>query len=283
MFLGSPFKQLLAQMDFALVQLLLWRKVCREFSRISIADITLRWRRRSDLQARTALCVDCTNGGIAFWGSPFPQLFAHMYFASVQLLLWRKVCREYARISIADITLRWRMRSDLQTRTALCVDCTNGGIAFWGSPFPQLLAQMDFALVQLLLWRKVCREFARISIADITLRWRRRSDLQARTALCVDCTNGRITFMGSPFPQLLTHMYFGLVQLLFWRKVCREYARISNADITLRWRRRSDLQSRTALCVHCTNGGIAFLGSSIPQLLAHMYFALVQRLFWRKV
>ena len=129
------------------------------------------------MQARTVLCVDCTNGRITFMGSPFPQLLTHMYFGLVQLLFWRKVCREYARISNADITLRWRRRSDLQSRTALCVDCTNGGIAFWGSPFPQLLAHMYFALVQLLFWRKFCREFARISIADIARRWWRRSDL----------------------------------------------------------------------------------------------------------
>ena len=30
------------------------------------------------LEARTALCVDCTNGGFAFLASPFPQLLAHM-------------------------------------------------------------------------------------------------------------------------------------------------------------------------------------------------------------
>ena len=220
------------------------------------------------MQVRTALWVDCTNGGFAFWGSPFPQLLAHMYFALVQLLFWRKICREYARISIADITLRWRRRSDLQDRTALCVDCTNGGNAFWGTLFPQLLAHMYFALVQLLFWRKICREFARISIADIARRWWRRSDLEARTALCVDCTNGWIAFMGSPFPQLLAHMYFALVQLLFLLKVCREFARISIADITRRWWRRSDLQARTSLCVDFTNGRIAFMGSPFPQLLA---------------
>ena len=162
--------------------------------------------------------------------SPFPQLLAHMYFALVQLLFWRKVCREFARISIADITLRWWRRSDLQAHSALCVDYTNWGFAFLCSPFPQLLAHMYFALVQLLFWRKVCREFARISIADITLRWWRRSDLQARSALCVDYTNWGFAFLCSPFPQLLAYMYFALVQLLFWRKVCREFARISIAD-----------------------------------------------------
>ena len=103
--------------------------------------------------------------------------------------------------------------------------------------------------------------------------------MQARTVLCVDGTNGRIAFMCSPFPQLLTHMYFVLVQLLFWRKVCREFARISIADITRRWWRRSDLQALTVLCVDCTNGGFVFLCSQFPQLLAHKYFPLVQLLF----
>ena len=39
----------------------------------------------------------------------------------------------------------------MQARTSLCGDCTNGGFAFTASPFPQLLANMYFTLVQLLL------------------------------------------------------------------------------------------------------------------------------------
>ena len=94
----------------------------------------------------------------------------------------------------------------MQARTALCVDFTNGGFAFLCSPSPQLLAYMEFALVQLLFWGRFYREFARISIADTIRRWLRRTDLQARTALCVDCTNGGFAFLGSPFPQLLANM-----------------------------------------------------------------------------
>ena len=30
------------------------------------------------LEARVALCVDCTNGGFALLASPFPQLLADM-------------------------------------------------------------------------------------------------------------------------------------------------------------------------------------------------------------
>ena len=85
----------------------------------------------------------------------------------------------------------------MQARTALFVDCTNGGFAFLVSPFPQLLGNMEFALVQLLFLGRVCWEFARISIADTIRRWWRRNDLQARTTLCVDCTNRGFAFLGS--------------------------------------------------------------------------------------
>ena len=94
------------------------------------------------MEARSALCVDCTNGGIAFLDSPFPQFLAHMKFALVQLLFRARVCREFTRISIAGIIRRWCRRTNIQARTALCVDCTNGGFAFSESPFPQLLAHM---------------------------------------------------------------------------------------------------------------------------------------------
>ena len=94
----------------------------------------------------------------------------------------------------------------MQARTALFVDCTNGGFAFLASPFQQLLARMLFALVQLLFRGRVCREFTRISTADPILRWCRRNNLQARTALFVDCTTGGFAFLASPFPQLLAHM-----------------------------------------------------------------------------
>ena len=140
--LATPFPQLLAHMQFALVQLLFRARVCRESTRISIADTMRRWCRRSNLLSRTALCVDCTNGGIAFLATPFPQLLAHMQFALVQLLFRARVCRESTRISIADTMRRWCRRNNLLDRTALCVDCTNGGIAFLATPFPQLLAHM---------------------------------------------------------------------------------------------------------------------------------------------
>ena len=57
-----------------------------KFTQISFADTMRRWCRMNNLQARTALCVDCTNGGFAFLSSQFPQLLANMNFALVQVL-----------------------------------------------------------------------------------------------------------------------------------------------------------------------------------------------------
>ena len=111
----------------------------------------------------------------------------------------------------------------MHVRNALFVDCTNGGFAFLASPFPQILAHMYFALVQLLFRGRICRQYTRISIADTMLRCSRSNNLQACTALCVECTNGVFAFLASPFPQLLAHMWFALVQLLFRGRVCSEY------------------------------------------------------------
>ena len=238
-----------------------------EFKRISSADSLRRWSRRISLQRRTALCVDCTNGGLAVLAFPFPQLLSHMQFTLVQLFFRGGISREFTRISTADSKRRWRRRISLQGRTALCVDCTNGRLAFLAFPFPQLLAHMQFALVQLLFLGGICREFTRISTADSLRRWSRRISLQRRTALCVDCTNAAFAVLSSPFPQLLAHMHFTLVQLLFLGGICREFTRISTADSIRRWSRRISLQGRTALCVDCTNGGFAFLASPFHSFL----------------
>ena len=252
------------------MQLLFRARVYREFTRISIAYTERQWCRRNNLQVRTALCVDYTNGGFSFLASPFPQLHAHMYFALVQLLFRAMVCMECMRISIADNLKRWCRRNNLQARSALCVDYSNRGFAFLASPFPQLHAHMQFALVQLMLRARICRDFTRISIVDSERRWCRRNNLQARTELCVDCTNGGFAFLASPFPQLHAYMYFALVQLLFRARVCREFTRIFIADTMRRWCRRNNLQARTALCVGCTSWVFAFLASPFPPLHAHM-------------
>ena len=188
------------------MQLLFRCRFCREFARVSIACIIRRWWLRTNLQARTAFCADCTNGGFAFLASPFPQLPSHMYFALVQLLFRCRFCREFSRVSIACIIRRWWLRTNLQTRTAFCADCTNGGFAFLASPFPQLPSHMYFALVQLLFLCRFCREFSRVSIACIIRRWWLRTNLQARTALCADCTNVLFAYLASPFRQLPAHM-----------------------------------------------------------------------------
>ena len=138
--------------------------------------------------------------------SSYPQLPAHVQFALVQLLFRCRFCREFARISITGIVRRWWWRTHLQARTALCVDCRSGGFAFLASSYPQLPAHVQFALVQLLFRCRFCREFARISITGNVRRWWWRTNLQARTALCVDCTSRGFAFLASSFPQLPAHM-----------------------------------------------------------------------------
>ena len=190
------------------MQLLFLGRDCREIARISIAGIIRRWLRRTNLQPRTALSFDCTNGGFAFSASSFPQLPAHMKFVLVQLLFRGRDCREIARISIACIIRRWWWRTNLQPRTALSFDCTNGGFAFSASSFPQLPAHMKFALVQLLFRGRDCREIVRISISGIIRRCWWRTNLQPLTALSFDYTNGGFAFLASSFPQLPPHMKF---------------------------------------------------------------------------
>ena len=166
------------------MQLLLRARFCREFARISIDGIVRQWYRRNNFQAHIALCEDCTNAAFAFLASPFPQLLAHMQFALVQLLFRGSFCREFTRISFADTIRRWCRRNNFQARIALCVDCTNAGFAILASRFPQILAHMQFALVQLLFRGSFCREFTRISFADTIWQWCRRNNFQARIALC---------------------------------------------------------------------------------------------------
>ena len=202
------------------MQLLFRGRDCREFARISIGGIIRQWLLLTKLQARIALSVDCTNGGFSFLASSFPQLPANMLFALVQLLFRRRDCWEIAPISIGGIIRRWWLLTNLQARNDLCVDCTNGGFAFLSSSFHQRPANMLFALVQLFFRGRVCREIARISIGGIIRRWWLLTNLQARTALCVDCTKGGFSFLASSFPQLPANLYFALGQLLFRGKDC---------------------------------------------------------------
>ena len=139
----------------------------RFFREFSFADTIRRCCRVNNFQARIALSVDCTNTGCAFLASPFPLLFNHIQFALVQLVFRARVCREFARISIDGIIRRCCRMNNFQARIALCVDCTNAGFAFLASTFPQLLAHIQFALVQLLFRGRFCREFTQISFPTL--------------------------------------------------------------------------------------------------------------------
>ena len=85
--------------------------------------------------------------------------------------------------------------------------------------------------------------------------------------------------MNSSNPCLLVHVIFALVQRLFRASISRQCAWISNGIIMRRCSKRNTSQVRKGLFVYCTNSRFAFANSSIPRLLVHMIFALVQRLF----
>ena len=59
---------------------------------------------------------------------------------------------------------RCRKRITSQVRNGLCGFCTNTGLTFLNSPYPQHLVGMLLALVQKLFRARVSREFASISI-----------------------------------------------------------------------------------------------------------------------
>ena len=60
------------------MQLLFRGGVCREFGEFPLQILCGDRAGGTILEARVALCVDCTNGGFAFLASQFPQLLSHM-------------------------------------------------------------------------------------------------------------------------------------------------------------------------------------------------------------
>ena len=104
---------------------------------------------------------------------------------------------------------------------------------------------------------------------------------RVRKGLCVYFSNSGFAFSNSSIPCLLVHMILALVQRLFRARISRQCAWISIGIIMRRCRKRITSQVRKGLFVYCTNSRFAFANSSIPCLLVHMIFALVQRFFRR--
>ena len=142
---------------------------------------------------------------------------------------------------------------------------------------------MILALVQRLFRARISRQSAWISIGIIMRRCSKGIISQVRKGLCVYCTNSGFAFSNCSIPGLLVHILLALVQRLFRARISRQCAWISIGIIMRRCSKRITSQVRKGLCVYCTNSGFAFSNSSIPCLLGHMIFALVQRLFRARI
>ena len=142
---------------------------------------------------------------------------------------------------------------------------------------------MLLALVQRLFRARTSRQSAWISIGIIMRRCSKRITSQVHKGLCVYCTNSGFAFSNSSIPCLLVDMILASVQRLFRARISRQCAWISIGIIMRRCSKRITSQVRKGLFVYCTNSRFAFANSSIPCLLVHMIFALVQRLFRARI
>ena len=102
--------------------------------------------------------------------------------------------------------------SSLQPRTGKYAFCTDIRITFLGSPFPHLPFDIIIALVQTRNRGKKRPKFPQISIIGLVRRCMKPVSLQPHTGKCAFCTDTRITFLGSPFPQLPFDIIITLVQ-----------------------------------------------------------------------
>ena len=214
-------------MNLALVQPLYRARISRECKRISIEGTERRCMGRRYWPARTALSASFTEIGFTFINSSCPQLLDNMNLALVQPLYRARISRECTRISIQGTIRRCMGRRYWLARTALCAFCTEKGFTFINSSYPQLLDDMNFALVQPLYRARISRECKRISIEGTERRCMGRRYWPARTALSASFTEIGFSFINSSCPQLLDNMNLALVQPLYRAKISRECTRIS--------------------------------------------------------
>ena len=277
-FSNSSIPCFLVHMILALVQRLFRARISHQCAWISNGGIVRRRRKRIASQVRKGLCVYCTNSGFAFSNFSIPCLLVHMILALVQRLFRARISRQCAWISIGIIMRRCIKRITSQIRKGLCVYCTNLRFSFSNCSIPCLLVDVILALVKPLFRARISRQSAWISIGIIMRRCSKRNISQDRKGLCVFCTNSGFAFSNCSIPCLLVHMLLALVQRLFRAWISRQSAWISIGIIMRRCSKRITSQVRKGLCVYFTNSGFAFSNSSIPCLLVHMIFALVQRL-----
>ena len=145
-------------MNFALVRPVYRARISRECTRISIEGTIRRCMGRRYWPASTALCAFCTKKGFTFVNSSCPYLLNSMNAAVVQPGYRAMISRECTRISIEGTVRRCMGRRYWKARTALCAFCTEKGFTFINSSCPQLLYNMNLALVQPLYRVRISRE-----------------------------------------------------------------------------------------------------------------------------
>ena len=133
-----------------------------------------------------------------------------------------KKSAEFPQISIFGPVRRCMKPGSLQHHTGKCAFCIDTRFTFLGSPFPQLPFDIIIALVQHGTVEKWCPEFSQISIFGPVRHCMKPGSLQPHTGKSAFCTDSRITFLGSPFPQLPFYIMITFVQTRYRGKKKRQ-------------------------------------------------------------
>ena len=119
-------------------------------------------------------------------------------------------------------------------------------------------------------------ELSQISIVGPIRRCMKPGSLPAHIAQCVYCTEWAITFLGSPYPQLLFDINIALVQTRYHGDPLRRSLPNFHCRPYTACMKPGSLPARIAQCVYCADMAITFLGSPYPQLPFERNIALVQ-------
>ena len=117
-------------------------------------------------------------------------------------------------------------------------------------------------------------EFPQISIFGPIRRSMNPGSFQPHTRKCAFCTDIRITFLVSLFPQLPFDVNIAMVQTVW--KGSTKFLHIFIFSPIRRCMKPGSLQPHTGKCAFCTDIQITFLGALFPQLSFDIIVALVQ-------
>ena len=161
---------------------------------------------------RNTQCIYCTEKAVAFLDSPYPQI---PFDINISLVQRRYHCFQQLR-SLPNFHSQPYTRcikpGYFPGRNAQCVYCTEKAIEFLGTPYPQLLFDINIALAQR---RYHCfrqlRIFPNFRSRPYT-RCMKPGYFLGRNAHCVYCTKKAIVYLGCPYPQLPFERNIALVQ-----------------------------------------------------------------------